>query len=510
VAVALALTAVPATAAVGVLDSRGNHSRPEIHLDAAGGAVIATVIARPDGPVRALSVVDRPGPAGRWSVPVRFAAQGATRHLVARNRRGALALAWRAPEGISVAVRSGPGRPWRSPRRMAGPEAVGLLGLAVAGSGAVEVVWRDGAGLRSSRLARAAGSWTAGPAQPLPRDAEPTRAALGPRGTAVAAWRLPDTDAVVAAVRRGPLAPWAAAAVGAGPAAPRIALGASGVAALAWADGAGIPRVAFSAPGGPWTVRAQQGRAASAPTVAVSRRGAILAQWDAVGAVGGAYRPARGGWLATAAAWGGGFLLDRSAVFVDPARERLREGILPDGRPLEPAASLTTVGVDDRGDVSALLRRGADLALLTRRAGPAAPWRYAAVAGLDGAEPVAAANLRGDVVVSFLSPSEFVPGDRNAAVMTASPGLGIRAPFAVRPAARLPLRLSLPASGRASVEIRRTGAARGRQLRRLGLKRGSRSVAVRAPRARGAYEVRVRLRTGAGHVYRGRRVIRVI
>ena len=106
---AIATMSHHATAIVGVLDSRGNHIDPQAAIADNGAAIVATRIAEPGEPSRALSVSTRPQSLARWNAPVRMLAARAERHLVAVNSDGERLVAWQSPGEIWVARRRGGG-----------------------------------------------------------------------------------------------------------------------------------------------------------------------------------------------------------------------------------------------------------------------------------------------------------------------------------------------------------------------------------------------------------------
>ena len=496
-----------AAAEVGFLDARGDHRDPRLTLTERGAALAATRVGPTGAMPTEVSVSSRPGPLTQWSRPRRFAAAGVLEHRVALNERRDALVVWRGAQGIHAAWRRGPRGRWRVGPVPAADGATRITFAGVTRDGVAHLLLRSPAGYL--HLTRA-GAWSDPAPAPIPAGADLSEAgaALERTGRLIVAWRT--ADGVIAMSRLGPGATVEtldADAAGA----PVVATGGAH-AALAWAGAGGAPRLVHLSTGG--TVFAGPGRVAAGAAIdlAVAATGGALAQWTAAdgSGIGGSYwSPKRGRWIATASAWGRGFLRSRAVFFADPAREGGRRRVgLPPGELRAPETTLRVVHADGRGDVSALLRAtGGTTAVLRRRAPQGSVWRTAAVAGLGGAA-ITAGNARGDVVVAFLSPSEFVEGDLNSAVASVSPSIEIDAARTTAARRRLRVRLTLPDTG--AVRLRLVDA-RGRVVsgRGFGAGRGVRGLVLTPPGRPGGYRLRVTLRGADGRGYSASRPLRV-
>ena len=369
-------------------------------------------------------------------------------------------------------------------------------------------MWTTAEGvLRSAHAGRGQRRFISSPALQLPPGAEIAEGGVMFAGErAIVAWGV-TTGGVGLATRQTPLADWETYVVAAeSTSAPRAAITDDGAAGAVWLGQDRVPVLARRLPGAQWSLATLAATAADAPDLQINRRGALLVQWTPApnSAVGGAYHPAnRNRWIPTSADRGRGFLRRNQVDWIDAARERTRAG-LPSGA----ADSLRVTHVDERGDVFATVRdpQVGSLSLVRRRAGAARPWRVAAVAAIGAGRSRVVANARGDLVVAFLTPSEFVPGADNSGIATTSPGVAVRGPRRVERRGRVPLRVVVPDSGTLTLTLR---PARGQILRNRTVARRSPLIYIRAPRRAGTYLINLTLRTPDGRRYLGRHLIRV-
>lgn len=283
---------------------------PTVSVDPDGRAIAAwQVPLTPSTTAVQVATTDR---AAQWSAPADVSPAGAHARepQVALLGNGSAVLVWRRDTGggdtvIEVTERVAHGA-WTDPRALSDPTVRSKRPrLAIAPNGAAALVWEQG---RGDHLAVVAvtrlpdGQWS----QPVTLtsasdDSHEPDVAIGPTGTAVAAW-IADTgdDAVVMAVSRPAAGPWSTPVeIGRGSAEPHetprpgraetgvdVAVFPDGRAVAAWTIVDGDINRAESAamgPDGAWTAAAalsEPGAAASGVQVAALAGGGVAAAWE--------------------------------------------------------------------------------------------------------------------------------------------------------------------------------------------------------------------------------------
>jgi len=419
-------------------------------------------------------------------------------------------VAWQSDGEIWAARPARGGKRWERVTLDTGPQVRALLAVGISAGGIAQVIWRTDTGVTAAHASPGAGRFSRAAVLALPPSTSVSSAGVAVAGErAIVAWHDATTGAVGAAMRRSPSAEWEAQVVtGQAGGAPVAATNAAGLGGLSWRAATGVPVMARRAPGGLWEVRPGVGIAAGAPDIQINRRGALLVQWDPVlpSTTGGAYHPAnRDRWLPTDVARGRGYLRRREVAWINAERERLRKG-LPK---LVPDADMQVFHVDERGDVFGTVTdsRTGSLTLLQHPERRTSRWSTKAVSAIGIDRPRIAANARGDVVVAFLTPSEFVPGTLNSGIATTSSAIGVRGVQRPAKGRSFILRAAVPDKGRLTIVMRRSG--RVIRTRSLTVGRRPQFLRLRAPRATGVLRLELTLRTPDGRSYSAPYIVRV-
>ncbi|MDX6556881.1 MAG: hypothetical protein QOD86_3076 [Miltoncostaeaceae bacterium] len=274
-------------------------------LDLAGNAagdVVAAWQRDPSkgAPIRAIARTA----AGVWGDPVDLAPAGtiAKRPRVGVGDDGTAVVAWDGPDGAVAAAVRRPGEAWGPMRIVSGPGTIasGLAAPAVAADGSALLAWTATNAVVTVAELPAGPAGVFGDPHPLtaPEDVRGGPAvALGPDGTAVAAWRrgVGDGTGEIVVAARGAGGDWdapaalAAASPDPPPAAyadratPAIVIDATGRAVALWVGAASALQAVVRPPGGGWGAARTLGQATDArrPMLVAGAGGTVLAGWMA-------------------------------------------------------------------------------------------------------------------------------------------------------------------------------------------------------------------------------------